>query len=176
MHEPVFTHLEEYLSGTLTGPAYGAVERHLADCSPCRSEVGELRELTGLFGAMRPEKEFEPQPGFYGAVMNRVETQAAGSFWNFFLDAGFARRLAYASVALVALVGTYLVSQPRDTEDILASIQVPAPIQGVVVESVSDPELVGNAQNASVQGGTLPIGSQDPDADAILASLTIADD
>jgi anti-sigma factor RsiW len=192
MHEPVFTHLEEYLSGTLTGPDYDAVEGHLAGCSPCRHEVAELRELTGLFGAMRPEREFEAGPGFYGGVMNRVEAQAAGSFWNFFLDAGFARRLAYASVALVALVSTYWVSQPRDTEDVLASIQVPAPIQGVGVESMADQEPLADAQNASVQNGSfqnasvqnasvqnasmLSGGSPDPDADAILASLRIADE
>ncbi|HTC91126.1 MAG TPA: hypothetical protein VK686_22635 [Bryobacteraceae bacterium] len=66
--------------------------------------------------SLRAPQDIEPRAGFYARVIERIEAQPA-SIWSVFLDRRFGLRLAVASAALVALLGTYLVtSEPSGPE------------------------------------------------------------
>lgn len=71
-----------------------------------------------LFTAFRGP-DVELSAGFYGRVMNRIETQAKPSIWSLFGESVFAKRLAYASIAFVALLGTYVISSSRTDRALL---------------------------------------------------------
>jgi anti-sigma factor RsiW len=125
MHEPVIEHLEEYIHGNGRSPA---VEEHLSKCAECKHELEAMRAQSAVFRrAFR--SEFEPSPGFYARVMNRIESQAKPSVWSLFGESMFARRLAYASATFLVLVGVVFVSSTQpdqplsfsDPQTILAS-------------------------------------------------------
>jgi anti-sigma factor RsiW len=105
MHQPIRERLEQYLGGTEDRD----VELHLAECRQCKSEVERMRRQAAILRSLRPG-ELEPAPGFYARVMERVESQRITSVWSILLEPVFAKRLAYASLALLALLGTLAVS------------------------------------------------------------------
>jgi anti-sigma factor RsiW len=113
MHAVVMESLEEYLSGTLKPETRRDIEAHLSICDSCRQEVAGMREISGLFESFIPEEELEPAPGFYARVMQEVGgRRAVPSLSAFFgLDLVFARRLVFASLLMLAALGSYLVSR-----------------------------------------------------------------
>ena len=104
--------LEEYLSGTLKPAVLRDIEAHLSGCKTCRQEVAGMRQVSRWFDAFRVEGELAPAPGFYARVMREVgHRQAVPSFAGFFaLDFAFGRRLVFASLITLAVLGGYLVS------------------------------------------------------------------
>jgi len=66
-----------------------------------------------LLGTLRIEAE--PRAGFYARVLQQIEYRARNSMWGVFVSSPFGRRLAYASLAMALLLGTYVVS--TETED-----------------------------------------------------------
>ena len=138
MHVVVMESLEEYLSGSLAPGARRAVEAHLAACEKCRVEVGSMREVSQLVAALRVEQPVEPAPGFYARVMECAEARRAQSFAGLFsLDFAFGRRVVFASLLTLAVLGSYLVSRetsyPADPspEAIMALDNAPASSDGV---------------------------------------------
>ncbi len=118
MHEPVLARLEEYLESR---EPIAEVEAHLRSCAECREELKEMRRLqAGLFEVFRAPGNIEPRAGFYARVMNQIESQTRPSIWNLFGESLFAKRLAYASMSLVVLLGTYFVSS-QPAEETVAS-------------------------------------------------------
>ena len=105
MHEPIRDRLEDLLRNR----GYQSVAGHLADCAGCSSELDAMKQQSGLFGTLRGP-EMEPAAGFYARVMQRIEDSEIGSFWAFFVDSTFSRRLAYASLAVALVLGTYVIS------------------------------------------------------------------
>ena len=105
--------LEEYLSGGLKPVDLREFEAHLSACDTCREEVAAFRDLAGLFAPLRTQETPDLAPGFYARVMQRVEAQKpAPSFFSLFaLDVVFGRRLAFASLVLMALLGSVLVTR-----------------------------------------------------------------
>jgi hypothetical protein len=62
-----------------------------------------------------PEQEIEPRAGFYARVMQRIEERTKDSIWSVFIDSPFGKRLAYTSLAIAALFGSYVVTlEARD--------------------------------------------------------------
>jgi anti-sigma factor RsiW len=120
MHEPVAGRLEDYLLGEADN---SEANEHLENCESCRKELEAMRRQSALFGALKASSEVEPDAGFYGRVMNRIESQAKPSAWSLFGESVFARRLAYASMTLFVLVGTYFVSS-HESPDSLRSPEV----------------------------------------------------
>lgn len=110
MHEPLKGHIEDYLHGRKHLPD---VEQHLAQCTSCRDEAAQMKRQSELFQSMRGPDNLELDAAFYARVMNRIETQARPSIWSLFGESLFAKRLAYASLTLIVLLGTYLVSSPE---------------------------------------------------------------
>ena len=106
MHEPLKGRIEDYLRGE----GLPDVEQHLANCQSCSAEAAEMKAQNELFRALKANAEIAPDAAFYARVMMRIETQAKPSIWNLFGESMFAKRLAYASITFVVLLGTYFVS------------------------------------------------------------------
>jgi anti-sigma factor RsiW len=92
------------------------VARHLESCAECSSEFEPIKAQSALLRTLRPpEGEIEPAAGFYARVMQRIEECTKDSIWSVFIYSPFGKRLAYASLAIAALLGTYVVSlEARD--------------------------------------------------------------
>ena len=59
------------------------------------------------------DEEIEPLPGFYARVLETLEARRSVGTWAMFADTGFARRLTYAALTLVIILGSYLVYLER---------------------------------------------------------------
>lgn len=116
MHRIVEEGLEDYLAGR-NGREF---DTHLAQCPPCRIEVAEFQSVSTLLrdsfaSAMLAETSPAPSSGFYARLLSGLETRKAASPWNLFsLDFAFGRRVAFASLMTLALVGGYLISRESD--------------------------------------------------------------
>jgi anti-sigma factor RsiW len=136
MHAVVIESLEEYLTGTLEPATLRDVESHLATCPVCREEVHGIEDVSRLFGSLRLDETetCAVSSGFYAKVMNRVSRRkSAPAFANLFaLDAVFGRRLVFASLLTLAVLGGYLVNHETQfpagpsPEAILAQQNAPA--------------------------------------------------
>jgi len=114
MHAVMMENLEDYLAGTLEPAQFQEIEAHLNTCGMCREEIRGMRELSGFFGSLRmAETEASSvTPGFSARVMKQVgRRKPVPAFAGFFvLNLGFARRLVFASLVTVAVLGGYLVT------------------------------------------------------------------
>jgi len=135
MHAVVMESLEEYLSGTLEPAALRNIEAHLSSCPLCREELRGIEDVSQMFVSLRSEGSLDPAPGFYARVMQQVgrHRAPAATFSGFLgLDLVFARRLVFASLLTLAILGGYLVTRetvypPSPTpEAILAQQESPA--------------------------------------------------
>jgi hypothetical protein len=90
--------------------------KHLESCAECSSEFEPIKAQSALLRTLRaPEEETEPAAGFYARVMQRIEERTKDSIWSVFIYSPFGKRLAYASLAIAALLSTYVVSlEARD--------------------------------------------------------------
>jgi predicted anti-sigma-YlaC factor YlaD len=108
MHDVIRDGLEEYLGGQVRRD----FQAHLAECAECRTEVRQFEDLSGLFRSLREPEPVQPEPGFYFRVSQNIEAQQQPSIWSIFsLDAIFGRRVAFASLMVLALVGSFLISR-----------------------------------------------------------------
>jgi hypothetical protein len=112
MHDLITRGLEDYLSGS----AGREFDSHLAQCADCREEVEGIRRVTGLLSALRSEEVFVPSIGFSARLVRSVRQEEGRSFWRVFsVDPGFARKLVFGSLLSLAILGSYLATQPEDT-------------------------------------------------------------
>jgi len=111
MHAVVMDSLEEYLSGALNPAAQREIEAHLTSCDACSEEIHSMQEVSPLFLSLRPDETAVPALGFYARVADRVnERKAVPSVANVFgLGFAFGRRLIFASLLTLAVLGSYLV-------------------------------------------------------------------
>lgn len=115
MHDIVVDELERHLSGLNASRAFYT---HLEQCDPCRSEVAEMEELSSLFREFRFDSDTTadavPQPsfGFYARVRNQIVAKQEKEAWGIFSPgAAFFRRIAFASLLLLAGLGSFLVTR-----------------------------------------------------------------
>ena len=113
MHAVIIDDLEEYLSGHLPPLALDRFKAHLGACGPCRSEVEEIQESAGLLASLKPAGAPTPAPGFVAQVMLSVAEWPAQSFWAAFGDFAFGRRVVFAALLMLAVLGTVLVSREQ---------------------------------------------------------------
>jgi len=112
MHQVILVRLEEYLSGS---PSPREFTAHLESCEECRVEVREMMELSGALRAIRDVDPVAPPLGFYAQVSQRIEAQRPRSIWSlFWLEPAFGKRVAFASLMTLAILGTYLVSHETE--------------------------------------------------------------
>ncbi|HLK68571.1 MAG TPA: zf-HC2 domain-containing protein [Bryobacteraceae bacterium] len=112
MHVVVMDSLEEYLAGMLEPATQRKIEAHLSACKMCREEIHSMQDVSSLFGALRSDEMFEPSTNFYAGVRQQIaESKPAPSFAGIFaMDFALGRRLVFASLITLAVLGSYLVS------------------------------------------------------------------
>jgi anti-sigma factor RsiW len=111
MHAVIIDDLERYLSGHLPLSARDRFQSHLTACGECRREVDEIQESTSLLAALKPAGPVDPPASFVAQVMQSVAEQPGRSYWNSFGDFAFGRRVVFASLLTLAVLGTVLVSR-----------------------------------------------------------------
>jgi len=118
MHDVVVNELEEHLAGNASPAFHG----HLTSCQVCRAEVESIAGVAELLAELRSDPEaaasgtaIEPSPYFYTRVASRiVEHQNTGHWGLLAPGAAFFRRVAFASLLVLAGLGSYLVMRESD--------------------------------------------------------------
>jgi anti-sigma factor RsiW len=164
MHRLVQDQIEEVLAGRTSQECL----THLASCPECCAAVARMR---GDSQALRSLKvDAEPRAGFYARVMERIETQRAASIWNLFFESIYGRRIAIASLALVLLVGVYIVTSESTAEEAL----LPAPASQELPETQLTAFPAGLPVDMS-DGGIVPVSAVlpggMPDQDSVLQQI-----
>ncbi len=130
MHDVVIDGLERHLSGGATQAFYA----HLDACPECRSAISEMETVSALFAEFRSGEGTaagiapEPRLGFYNRVAARIVDEQRREAWGLFSPgAVFFRRIAFASLLLLAGLGSFLVSreasfasEPANAQDAVA--------------------------------------------------------
>ena len=119
MHEIVIDELETHLSGAgVYRNASRAFYAHLDGCVACRAEVAGMESLSVLLQELKvspadgPESNFEPSLGFYSRVRDQIIEKQEKEAWGLFSPgAAFFRRVAFASLLLLAGLGSFLVTR-----------------------------------------------------------------
>lgn len=138
LHDVVVDELERHLSGT----ASRAFHDHLDKCPGCRAEVAAMVEFSKLMQEFRVTPEAAPQPplGFYNRVAYRIVEDQRREAWGLFSPgAAFFRRIAFASLLLLAGLGSFLVT--RESSYIApapAGISNPADASVIMRHDLSD--------------------------------------
>jgi len=110
MHAVIIQHLEDYFAGTLPPWVERRFQAHLASCRECRQEIQEMQGVTELVASLRTGEPVEPSAGFAARVIARVPLRPP-SFWNFFTDPGLGRRVVFASLLTLAVLGSILAAR-----------------------------------------------------------------
>jgi anti-sigma factor RsiW len=77
-HERVREQLSDYVEGELDAAARAAVDRHVATCAACRTELEGFRATLGQLGNLRAKA-----PGsFLADIQNQIRTRSRGRFFN----------------------------------------------------------------------------------------------
>jgi len=148
MHGVVRNRLEDLLSADQSKP----LPDHVASCAECLSELNMMRSQSMQLAALRAAEAVEPSPGFYARVLQRIEESEYDSFWAFFVDSPFSKRLAAASLTIALALGTYVVSEESRAKSVPGSAMA---------------SLAGNLHyDAPV------VGSPDEQRDAVLQNFT----
>jgi hypothetical protein len=81
----------------------------MAECGACRREVADMQDQARVLRGLRAPEEIDPAPGFYARVIEKIVARKRASFLYAFLDPALTRRLIYASLTAVVLLGSLLV-------------------------------------------------------------------
>ena len=141
MHDEILNELEEYLSRE---PVSRSFTQHLEVCPPCAREVDEMEQISESLHSFRLN---EPEPvnpslGFYAKVARTIETEQKSPLWGMFApDLQFFRKVAFASLMLLAVLGSYLVSRESDYAASMASEQATLTEHNVSVPHESPADL-----------------------------------
>jgi len=113
MHAVVMESLEEYLADALEPATRRQVEAHLSTCHSCREEMNSMSEISTLFESLRSEEVLDASPGFSAGVLQHVGSlKPAPTFAGLFaLDFAFGRRLVFASLLTLAVLGGFLATR-----------------------------------------------------------------
>ena len=112
MHGVLRENLEGYLAGNLHEAARQEMEAHLAACPECREQSHAMLSSARELHRLRPlsDLELEPTAGFYARVMDRVDREREIPFWSLLVDPIFGRRLVFACLVLLAVLGGYFAA------------------------------------------------------------------
>src|SRR5215469_18027835 len=148
MHAVVLDRLEEYLAGALEPATLTKIELHLKTCATCREEVAGMQQISLWMSALKTEEQIAAPPGFYARVMQQVgDRKPLPTFSSLFsLDLAFGRRLAFACLLTLAVLGSYLVT--RETGE-------PAALSPEVVMAQQDAPAFDSAQAHEAMLATL---------------------
>jgi len=113
MHAVVMDSLEEYLAGALEPANLRTVEAHLSTCDSCREEISSMQDVSLLFGSLRTDEALDVPPGFCAGVLQHVGSlKPVPTFAGLFaLDFAFGRRLVFASLLTLAVLGGFIATR-----------------------------------------------------------------
>ncbi|MDQ2711017.1 MAG: hypothetical protein M3Y24_02080 [Acidobacteriota bacterium] len=151
MHGPIRDRLEDLLKADGAATIDKNVVDHLASCEGCSSELAALRDQSLQFATYRPRESVEPSAGFYARVLQRIEERQSDSIWGLFIESGFSKRLAVASLTLAIALGSYVVRQENRDGKILTVNML--------------------AQSDRLHYDALVMGSQTEQRDAVLSNF-----
>ena len=81
-----------------------------------------MREISQLFDSLQPEKppaeSWQPSLGFYAGVLRQIDAQTAkpSTNWFFGWNLAFGRRLVFASLLTLAVLGGYLATHEPESQ------------------------------------------------------------
>lgn len=111
MHGSIRDRLEDLLRAESSAGGPKGLGEHLASCGECSAELAAMKAQAAMLKDLRPKEEVEPAAGFYARVLQRIEERGDRSIWSVLIDSPFGRRLAYASLTIAILLGSYVVTQ-----------------------------------------------------------------
>jgi hypothetical protein len=114
MHDEILNELEGYLDGE---PVSRAFTQHLEVCPHCAGELNEMEQISLSLHSFRVDQTeaVTPSLGFYTKVARTIEAEERSPLWGLFApDLQFFRQVAFASLMLLAVLGSYLVSRESD--------------------------------------------------------------
>jgi hypothetical protein len=123
MHDEILNELERYLSGERVSRSF---TQHLKVCPPCARETNEMEQVSEVLHSIRLEETEAVRPpiGFYSRVVRTIEAEEKSPVWGLFApDLQFFRKVAFASLMLLAVLGSYLVSRESDYASSMATQQ-----------------------------------------------------
>jgi anti-sigma factor RsiW len=125
--------LVEELEGHLSGKASQAFYDHVDACAECAAAVAALSEISDCLQELKPASQAgaEPPLGFYNRVAGRIVENQRKEAWGLFSPgAAFFRRIAFASLLVLAGLGSFLVTReaPESGNDAAAIIAAHDPI------------------------------------------------
>jgi hypothetical protein len=123
MHDEILNELEEYLSSE---PVSRSFTQHLEVCPPCAREVDEMEQISISLRSFRVNETaaIVPPLGFYAKVARTIESEQKSPVWGLFApDLQFFRKVAFASLMVLAILGSYLVSRESDYASSIATEQ-----------------------------------------------------
>jgi len=158
MHGSIRDRLEDLLAAR--GAADAESARHLANCDECSSELDAMKDGADMLHTLRAPELIEPEAGFYSRVMQRIEETTKDSIWAVFIYSPFGKRLAYASLMIAVMLGTYVVTQESRDGDltrgaIASSVHYDAPVYGTETQAQQRDAVLENFAShrlASQQG------------------------
>lgn len=124
-HDIVAEELERHLEGNASRAFYN----HLAECPECASTVASFDEVSLAMRELRSEPLEIPEVplGFYNRIASQIVESERKDVWHGLFSPGeaFFRRIAFASLLLLAGLGTILathsqVDSGRDAASIIA--------------------------------------------------------
>ena len=126
--------LEEYLSGELAGNELAEFEARLGRDETSAAELALFAENRQLFDSIRVSSSemIAPSPGFYARVNQVIESEKETPFWEVFLQPFMVRRLAFAALMWMMVLGSAVVFTDQTTRantelaDLILSEQPPA--------------------------------------------------
>ncbi len=136
MHRSIRDRLEDLLGADLPAGSEANSGAHLASCPECSAELTAMKAQSEMLRVLRASEQAEPAPGFYARVLQRIEERGDRSIWSVLIDSPFGMRLAYVSLTVAILLGSYVVAQEsRDghlrSENIVAQdMHYDAPVVG----------------------------------------------
>lgn len=101
--------LEDYLAKRLMGERLSEFERRLANDPEAGEQVREFERTAEFFDAVRWDDDVELDSGFYYRVSARIEQEQEDPFWMVFLQPFLVRRLAFAALMWLFLLGSAAV-------------------------------------------------------------------
>jgi hypothetical protein len=110
MHEIVTSDLEKHFSGNAPASFY----EHLRGCPACSAEVAAMDDVFAVLHEMKADAETAPEPslGFYNRVVGNIVDRQRKEVWGLFSPgAAFFRRIAFASLLVLASLGSFLVTR-----------------------------------------------------------------
>ncbi len=120
MQQPIRERLEDYLSG-MDEQDRREFEALLAEDGESREQFEEMRRHSDLLQVLRAPEETDQAPGFYARVLDCIESERPVSMWDVFLQPLFAKRVAYASLAMLLVLGFLTVTAETEA-DVFASL------------------------------------------------------